>query len=436
MMPGGESARQNSNDNNIRFDDVEGNDDSPILPRRRETFVVGEGDESILPVVMTNDPMNNSNKNLQLNNSHLTESIESSSSSSNKNANNNLNDTKKKGDSTSSNKNNDKKSWMGGNNLTKKEMVIVLAITLIAIITIVGGFSVVFFVYRMTHKTNTNNKDTIDDEDSAIYDPTDRKIFLDNDELYRQILFHVVSSDNGILHDTLHSLPSTSSEIAMEDYWNTTENTYKRAASWLLYHDTRTKYKDEVPQRYLALVMYLGFQGSQWYNNTNWLTPEHICDWSGIVCAETMLRVPVITYQADTYQNISYNNVTEDFVGNGPLVRRITELDMENNRLNGTLSVVPWELLMDTVSSLRFSNNALHGTIPGESFGLLPKLTNLYLQNNDFTGTIPDTLINVEASSLGKYFYSHKEKSTFFGSCEYDFLMLLSVLPSPPPFLE
>jgi hypothetical protein len=46
------------------------------------------------------------------------------------------------------------------------------------------------------------------------------------------------------------------------------------------------------------------------------------------------------------------------------------------------------------------SNNKLEGTIPGGAFAELPKLTVLFLENNQLTGTVPEKL--GESVSLGK----------------------------------
>ncbi|PPD86988.1 hypothetical protein GOBAR_DD16061 [Gossypium barbadense] len=69
--------------------------------------------------------------------------------------------------------------------------------------------------------------------------------------------------------------------------------------------------------------------------------------------------------------------------------RRITKLDLSQQRLGGTLS--PY---VGNLSFLRFINlkdNNFNGVIPPE-IGRLPRLQSLILHNNSFTGTIPPNL--------------------------------------------
>jgi hypothetical protein len=57
--------------------------------------------------------------------------------------------------------------------------------------------------------------------------------------------------------------------------------------------------------------------------------------------------------------------------------------------------------LLTTLKGIWLRENGLSGNIPGEVFGSLPKLIILYLQDNNFEGEIPISLL--DSGSLGTW---------------------------------
>ena len=111
--------------------------------------------------------------------------------------------------------------------------------------------------------------------------------------------------------------------------------------------------------RDVLVTLYNATDGTNWTNDTYWLSDRPIGEWPG---------------------------VTTD--GNG----RVTKLDLSHNGLGGT---IPPQLgNLTELTYLRLSNNRLTGSIPSE-LGDLANLTHLYLFSNRLTGSIPSQLGNL-----------------------------------------
>lgn len=108
----------------------------------------------------------------------------------------------------------------------------------------------------------------------------------------------------------------------------------------------------------LALVaLYNNTNGVDWTNNENWLTGA-VSTWHGITVS----------------------------------VNRVTQIDLNNNNLSGT---IPFELShLTNLSYLRLNNNQLSGSILSQ-IGNLLKLSQLYLDHNQLTGSVPIELYNL-----------------------------------------
>ena len=111
--------------------------------------------------------------------------------------------------------------------------------------------------------------------------------------------------------------------------------------------------------RAALVAFYNATGGSNWTDNTNWLSNGHIDEWYG---------------------------VTTDDSG------RVTELNLEENQLSG---VIPSSLGdLTNLTRLNLNKNGLSGEIPA-TLGNLSNLTFLGLGVNEFTGLIPLQLQNL-----------------------------------------
>ena len=102
-------------------------------------------------------------------------------------------------------------------------------------------------------------------------------------------------------------------------------------------------------------AIYNKTEGSNWFNNTNWLTDNPVGNWHGITVDGT----------------------------------RVTSVKLNNNNLTGKFPEETFEL--DSLKMLIYWNNELTDTIP-DKFNQVDKLNYIDLDENEFSGNIPSTI--------------------------------------------
>jgi hypothetical protein len=115
-------------------------------------------------------------------------------------------------------------------------------------------------------------------------------------------------------------------------------------------------------QRYALVVMYYSFQGEDWINQEQWLSPDlHECEWSsGIFCRF-----------------------------DGTQSREVTRFDATRNNLHGT---IPEEIgLLSNSENFRLPKNSVGGTIP-DSVGQMTSMTVMDMHDNLLSGSLPVTI--------------------------------------------
>ncbi len=155
-----------------------------------------------------------------------------------------------------------------------------------------------------------------------------------------------------------------------------------------------------------ALVaLYDGTGGATWSDSTGWKTTDTPCSWIGITCSA-----------GGPPRNITgIYRISKNLAGTLPTslkdLGQLQSLYLSNNKLTGTIPVLPGELEYIDLSNnqltggilpntpfvspaelylkeLNLAHNLLAGLVP--DFVDLNTLTKLYLNNNRFTGTLPD----------------------------------------------
>ena len=141
---------------------------------------------------------------------------------------------------------------------------------------------------------------------------------------------------------------------------------------------------DEIADRAVLITLYETTGGDNWGSNTNWLTSAYSLDqW---YCVETDDAGRVISL------DLEHNRLTgtlPETLGN---LNNLQYLNLGHNRLTGTLPETLGNL--NNLQYLNLGHNRLTGTLP-ETLGNLNNLQYLNLGHNRLTGTLPETLGNL-----------------------------------------
>ena len=142
-----------------------------------------------------------------------------------------------------------------------------------------------------------------------------------------------------------------------------------------------------VPDTIVLMALYDSTNGEGWTTNTNWGSTVPIEDWHG-VNTDGNGRV--------TYLALWNNNLRGTLPAELGNLDQLTELPLQDNHLTGS---IPDLGRLTNLTLLRMWNNQLSGAIPAS----LSKLTNLRyleLRENQLTGPIPDLSRNTNLQFL------------------------------------
>jgi hypothetical protein len=141
------------------------------------------------------------------------------------------------------------------------------------------------------------------------------------------------------------------------------------------------------PDAGALLDFYLSNGGSSWINKSGWQSGTtagncNVCTWYGVTC-NSQNRVTSIS--------LPNNNVTG--TGLPPSIANLTFLNTLKLNGNMIMGALPTTAItgLTNLRTLDLGANKFTGSIPG-SYGALPSLRNLYLDNNLLTGTLPSGL--------------------------------------------
>lgn len=133
--------------------------------------------------------------------------------------------------------------------------------------------------------------------------------------------------------------------------------------------------------RAALIALYNATDGSNWTNNTNWLSELPLGDWHGVKLDHDG-RVSQLV--------LDQNNLQGSIPSEIGLLNELNKLSLRDNRVSGTLPVELGQL--KALDRLDLATNRMTGTISADVVGELTNLTSLDLQSNQFTGSIPTKL--------------------------------------------
>lgn len=175
----------------------------------------------------------------------------------------------------------------------------------------------------------------------------------------------------------------------------------QQALDWIVLEDPAHLPHDHAAMldRYGLAVLYYGTNvNKQWKDTTNWMSERGICTWQGIHClpkeqiatAENNFSPTATTYDQDnsvTIINLEDNRlkgILPDELGTA--FQNLESINFQNNQLSGSLPMALTQLAH--LKNLLLSSNHFTGTLPRE-YAMLNNLHQLSLSNNDLEGTFP-----------------------------------------------
>eukprot|EP00797_Seminavis_robusta_P007783 Sro153_g069810.3 (484) ;mRNA; f:90234-91774 len=166
-----------------------------------------------------------------------------------------------------------------------------------------------------------------------------------------------------------------------------------------------------VNQRTALAYLYCATNGKDWHTGSvspegpgkfaEWMKSTSVCSWHGVECFERHVFAVdldsnnLVGYLPSQLSTLPYlkrlllgNNSLHDSI---PLeyqeLGNVTELDLSRNRLTGTIAPY-WFTSMPRLRDLGLGNNQFSGKFIPEEIGRATKLEYLRLEGNDMTGTI------------------------------------------------
>ena len=138
-----------------------------------------------------------------------------------------------------------------------------------------------------------------------------------------------------------------------------------------------------------ALVaLYNATDGSNWRNNTNWLTDAPLGDWAGVSTNRITSNDRVVG-ECVTVLSLGNNQLSGEMPAELGNLLSLERLSLNDNQLSGEIPAALGSLL--NLQRLELDNNRLSGEIPSE-LGNLLNLYRLELDGNRLSGEIPAEL--------------------------------------------
>ena len=164
--------------------------------------------------------------------------------------------------------------------------------------------------------------------------------------------------------------------------------------------------------RAALVALYNATGGSNWTDNTNWLSNAHIDEWYGVTTDDTgrvtelSLRendltgtIPSVLGRLTSLERLDLqgNDLTGSIPGELVNLNNLQRLDLDYNHLTGALP--SWLGNLGNLQVLDLNDNLLTGEIPA-ALGNLANLELIQLRGNAFTGCVPAALQNVTDNDL------------------------------------
>ncbi|CAJ1965942.1 unnamed protein product [Cylindrotheca closterium] len=197
-----------------------------------------------------------------------------------------------------------------------------------------------------------------------------------------------------------------------------TTSPYGMAIGWMTKED-KTDFlntpTEHVVERFIMVLFYFMTGGKDWFTRFEFLTQQHLCDWTGD--SKNAIRCAYAQDKKVTDLGMPQNGLTGPIPTELGYLTELTRVYFSINSLSGN---IPSELFQLTkLEKLYLDRNDLKGKIPTQ-INQLTGLTTLYLSNNDFNGDLTEIcdIANTTFTNNGTKFDFHSDCDTGRVTCE------------------
>ena len=171
-------------------------------------------------------------------------------------------------------------------------------------------------------------------------------------------------------------------------------STQSRALGWLFSSDPRELSDLRLVQRWALASFYYATNGNGWVDKLGWMEPRDECEWYGVTCIDGVIckleliqnrLVGELVPEISTWTNLYWLSLGNDY--DAP--------EEEKNEI-----IMPLPSFLGDLNNLAFLNLAnvgLTSTIPQELFTSWSRLKSLFLNDNDITGTLPNSIEHLDS---------------------------------------
>jgi hypothetical protein len=163
-----------------------------------------------------------------------------------------------------------------------------------------------------------------------------------------------------------------------------------QAFTWIYNQHNNDSSDEKMVQRWVLASFYFGTNGDNWIVKDGWLQPQSECSWHGVTCLNGVVS------KLELGQNRLSGFIVPEIAlwkNNLYVVSLGSEYDAPSDERNSFVMPLPSVLSeLSYITFLNLENVGLVSSIPEGFFSNLSHLQSAYLNNNDITGTLPNSI--------------------------------------------
>ena len=212
----------------------------------------------------------------------------------------------------------------------------------------------------------------------SIYLPQDKKVSFGS-ERYSRLLSIVLAA-------------SPNSKAALSD----DDSPQHAALVWLYNSADDTLSNEQTVLRWILASFYYGLNGDNWLRKKGWLSTNNSeCDWFGISCVDGLISQISLEENRMVGEIVPEIVLFKDSLSHLSLGNNYDTPEKEWNKI-----VMPLPSFLGDLSILTYLNLegvGLTSNIPSTLFSQWSQLESLYMNSNDITGTLPDSIASLKS---------------------------------------